>query len=120
MHLTPGNAPQQLPRGIEPRVGWGMLPPSAAWLGLGALRFPQADRLAMSDQPVAVEDPAQWPAPRIQDPRTLDAGRLLDYGAPAPAMVVEYAPMPYRPTEAPGHLQRVFAMGGRHAYVGAP
>lgn len=103
------------PIGMGPVLPYGFVMPFAASVGLGmALRMPQSARLEASSQPVTGEHPATRPEYRLQDPRSLDAGRILDFGAPAPRQVVEYAPYGWRPTEAPAWVQRQRALGGRY------
>lgn len=107
-------AARGLDLGVGPPMPWGLVAPAAVQLGLGeVMRASQPDRLRADVAPPSF---APNPVPRLQHPRTLDASRLLQFGAPAPIRAVEYAVMPYRPTEAPAHLQGMRALGGR--YVG--
>jgi hypothetical protein len=102
------------PFGVETVVGPGYHYPAAAMLGLGVVgRMINPARLLVDNTPPPSSDPARALMQRLMDPRTLDATRILDAGAPAPARMVEYAPLPYRPTEAPVNLQQSVAMGGR-------
>lgn len=119
MHLSRENLPARgMPMGMGPQLPWGFVTPAAVQLGLGLVnRMSQPARLEVSDQAPPGSHPSSEPIRRLMDPRTLDAGRILDFGAPAPMRVVEYAPFPHRPTEAPGHLQNNVALGGRYLGV---
>ena len=107
------------PPGRENLVGFGMLPPAAQVLGLGTVgRMIQGDRLRVDAAPQAA--PVRFMLERYMDPRTLDATRVLDAGAPAVGRLVEYAPDPYRPTEAPDTFQNEMPLGGRRVLVLPP
>ncbi len=111
MHMTREHtAAQGLDMGVGPPMAWGLVSPAAVQLGLGAVaRMQQPDRLYVPPARPA----SRQVQPRLMNPRALDAGRILDFGAPAPARVVEYALYPFRPTEAPLYAQRSVALGGR-------
>jgi hypothetical protein len=113
MHMT---YDRQLPHfGTGALPGLGCHAPAAQQLGLGVMgRFINPGRLVVVNAPPAAADPSRALYYRLMDPRTLDATRILDAGAPAVQRLVEYAPFPYRPTMAPLPLQQSIAMGGRH------
>lgn len=115
MHLTREVLPARgLPLGMGPQLPWGFVMPAAVQLGLGFVnRMSQPARLEVSEQLPPGSDPSSAPEFRFMDPRTLDATRILAFGAPAPARVVEYAPSPYKPTARPQVFQQNVALGGR-------
>ena len=115
-HMSREQLPAQgMPMGMGPQLPWGFVTPAAVQLGLGLVnRMAQPARLEVSDQP-----PAQMGADQVRfmDPRTLDATRILSFGAPAPMRVVEYAPSPYARTARPLPYQQNVALGGRYLGV---
>lgn len=115
IHMSRENLPARgMPMGMGPRLPWGFVMPAAAQMGLGVVnRMSQPARLEVSDQAPPGSHPSSAPVYRHMDQRSLDATRILDFGAPAPMRVVEYAPSPYRPTEAPAAAQNNVALGGR-------
>lgn len=116
MHLTrESSASRGLDYGVGPPMRWGLVAPAAVQLGLGTVnRMRNGDRLFVADAPPAMFTTPVAPQGRFADPRTLDATRILSYGAPAPASVCEYAPFPWRLTEDPTpQAQQPRALGGR-------
>jgi hypothetical protein len=119
VHMTNGR--QLPPFGVGPPLGFGFVAPAAQQLGLGAMsRSFQPDRLRVVDAPPASANPMSRFEYRLMDPRTLDATRILDAGAPAVRQLYEIAPFPFRRTEAPQRFQNTIAMGGRHVLVLPP
>lgn len=107
-----------MPQGMGPQLPWGFHTTAGVQLGLGLVnRMSQPARLEVSEEAPPGSHPSSEQQYRLQDPRTLDAGRILDFGAPAPMRVVEYAPFPHRPTEAPEQQQVTRALGGRYLGV---
>ena len=119
VHMTNGR--QLPPFGIEGLVGFGCCSPAAQQLGLGAMsRSFQPDRLRVSSAPPSDSNPMSRFEYRLMDPRTIDATRILNAGAPAVRQLYEVAPNGFRRTEAPMQLQNVVAMGGRQVLVLPP
>lgn len=119
MHLTREVLPARgMPLGMGPVLPWGFVMPAAVQLGLGLVnRMAQPARLEVSQASPPGAHPSSRPEYRFMDPRTLDATRILSFGAPAPARVVEYAPFPYTPTARPQLFQQNQALGGRFMAV---
>lgn len=119
MHITREVLPGYgMPLGLGPMLPVGFVMPIAAAMGLGvANRMPQAGRMEVSSQLPPEASASSARVYRLADPRTLDATRLLDFGAPAPRTVVEYAPEPYRLASMPDMFRNDVALGGRHVMV---
>jgi hypothetical protein len=119
VHMT--RERQLPPFGLEPRMPYGLVSPAAQQLGLGTLaRSYQPDRLRVSEAPPAASNPLSRFVYRLMDPRTLDATRILDAGAPAVNQLYEIAPFSWRPTEAPRQFQNIVPLGGRQVLVLPP